>query len=332
MKTVTLEPRPLYAIGTVARLTGIKPDTLRVWERRYGLGASHKSSSGRRQYTQADLEHLQLVAALVASGTRIGEIAAAGRKTLEVMLRRHDSERARVPASKPTVLVIGPELCEWVEEHQGCLANVSALLARVPLAEAAELPADQIGTPDLVIVGCTSLGFVQLQHIQVLAGRFQGSRVVVSCGAPRERAVATLQQQGIATTSFPPESGLLAFEAARREAESQTEPGSASLGGLVEARPRQFSSDELVKVGLKSDGEAGAVADLVQALADFEQRMAQSPVADWQDAASRACAYAYAGQARWLMERALQVMLASPKGAAGPGASRRAPRALHDAA
>ena len=60
-----LEPRPLYGIGTVARLTGLKPDTLRVWERRYGLGASYKSPSGRRQYTQADLEHLQLIAALV---------------------------------------------------------------------------------------------------------------------------------------------------------------------------------------------------------------------------------------------------------------------------
>ena len=33
-----LEPRPLYGIGTVARLTGLKSDTLRVWERRYGLG------------------------------------------------------------------------------------------------------------------------------------------------------------------------------------------------------------------------------------------------------------------------------------------------------
>ena len=46
----TLEPRPLYGIGTVARLTGLKSDTLRVWERRYGLGASYKSPTGRRQY------------------------------------------------------------------------------------------------------------------------------------------------------------------------------------------------------------------------------------------------------------------------------------------
>ena len=74
--TVTLEPRPLYGIGTVARLTGLKSDTLRVWERRYGLGASYKSATGRRQYTQSDLDHLQLVSALVKQGVRIGEIAA----------------------------------------------------------------------------------------------------------------------------------------------------------------------------------------------------------------------------------------------------------------
>ena len=88
MQQVNLETRPLYGIGTVARLTGLKPDTLRVWERRYGLGASHKSDTGRRQYTQADLEHLQLVAALIEAGSRIGEIAASDRKTLEMLCRR----------------------------------------------------------------------------------------------------------------------------------------------------------------------------------------------------------------------------------------------------
>ncbi|MCG6863504.1 MAG: MerR family transcriptional regulator [Chromatiaceae bacterium] len=29
---------PTYRIGAVSRLTGIAPDTLRVWERRYGVG------------------------------------------------------------------------------------------------------------------------------------------------------------------------------------------------------------------------------------------------------------------------------------------------------
>ena len=92
-----LEPRPLYGIGTVARLTGLKSDTLRVWERRYGLGASYKSPTGRRQYTQSDLDHLQLVSALVKQGVRIGEIAASDRKTLEVLWSNRIICRRRGP-------------------------------------------------------------------------------------------------------------------------------------------------------------------------------------------------------------------------------------------
>ena len=96
-----LEPRPLYGIGTVARLTGLKPDTLRVWERRYGLGASYKSASGRRLFTQSDLEHLQLITALVEDGVRIGEIASSDRKTLELLVSNRGSRMSKaIPRSK----------------------------------------------------------------------------------------------------------------------------------------------------------------------------------------------------------------------------------------
>jgi hypothetical protein len=337
MKAAILEPRPLYAIGTVARLTGLKPDTLRVWERRYGLGASHKSPSGRRQYSQADLEHLQLVAELVRTGTRIGEIASAGRKTLEIMLRRSGDSGARLAASKPSVLFIGPQLCQWIDEHQGCLANVSARLARVELAAADELSASEVGQVEMLVIGCTALGFVQLQQIQALAERLQAPRVLVSCGQPRERAVATLAQQGIATTSFPPAPGFLAFEVARCAAEEAGDQQGDRLGALLREKPREFTAEELARVlQLPGDG-ARSLSELVGSLAEFEQRMADAPVDDWQQAASRACAYAYAGQARWLMEKALQVMLSTPgEGEGDAGGARlrpvRSPRRLHDAA
>ena len=50
---------PLYGIGTVARLTGLKSTRSGVGAP-LGLGASYKSPTGRRQYTQSDLDHLQL--------------------------------------------------------------------------------------------------------------------------------------------------------------------------------------------------------------------------------------------------------------------------------
>ncbi len=337
MKTAILEPRPLYAIGTVARLTGLKPDTLRVWERRYGLGASHKSPSGRRQYTQADLEHLQLVAQLVSTGTRIGEIASAGRKTLEIMLRRNGDQGAPLESSKPSVLFVGTLLCRWVDEHQGCLANVSARLARVDLGNFDAVAGSEVGQIEMLVIGCETLGFVQLQQIQALAERLQPTTVLVSCEHPRERAAATLSQQGIATTSFPPAPGFLAFEVARCAAAGASDQPGDRLGALLREKPREFSAEELAHVlQLPGDG-VRSLSKLVGSLAEFEQRMADAPVGDWQQAAKRACAYAYAGQARWLMEKALQVMLSSPGEGGGDAVSARlrqvrSARHLHDAA
>jgi hypothetical protein len=42
--------------------------------------------------------------------------------------------------------------------------------------------------------------------------------------------------------------------------------------------------------------------------------MAAGEVGNWSEAAVRACAYTYAGQARWLMEKALQVVLSGESG------------------
>jgi hypothetical protein len=170
VRKVNLEPRPLYAIGTIARLTGLKPDTLRIWERRYGLGASHRSETGRRQYTQTDLEHLQLVATLVNSGVRIGEIASCDRKTLAVMLGRAQGAAASAPAGKPTVLFLGVALCEWLDDHQGCLSHVNANLARLPLADARAALTGELAAPDLLVIGCEALGASQARQVDELAG------------------------------------------------------------------------------------------------------------------------------------------------------------------
>ncbi len=311
VQATRLEPRPLYAIGTVARLTGLKPDTLRVWERRYGLRPSHRSATGRRQYTQADLEHLQLLATLVESGVRIGEVAACGRKTLEVMLGRADGAHAR--DRKPRVLVIGLGLCEWLDEHQGCLSHVDAVLARVSLAESAEALGEEVEPPDLLVVGCNRLGPEQLRQVEALAAVLDAGRTLVSYAQANDRYLQSLRLRGVGTTAFPPDPGFLAFELARVPAEMAARQGSVHLGDLVAGKPRQMSVDELVAAAAARSGQGqpspARLAELVNGLAGFEQDMAAGAVGDWSDAAVRACAYTYAGQARWLMEKALQVVL-----------------------
>ena len=336
MHKVNLEPRPLYAIGTIARLTGLKPDTLRIWERRYGLGASHRSGTGRRQYTQTDLEHLQLVATLVNSGVRIGEISSCDRKTLEIMLRREDGAAAATPARKPGVLFVGAAICEWLDDHQGCLSHVNASLARVPLAEAQTALPEELAPPDLLVIGCEILGAVQARLVDELASALGARRTLVIYQDSSERTLQLLQERGVSTGAFPPDPGFLAFEFSRSAVETVTREGTLDLGELVANRPRQISPDELAAASslqARFDRFGTAqLADLVDGLARLETELAEGEVHNWSDAATRACAYAYAGQARWLMERALQAVLSDPARHTGGPEEGMTPGRLHDAA
>jgi DNA-binding transcriptional MerR regulator len=49
---------PLFNLKAVVQQTGLKPDTLRAWERRYGLPSPVRSSGRHRLYTQRDIEVL----------------------------------------------------------------------------------------------------------------------------------------------------------------------------------------------------------------------------------------------------------------------------------
>ena len=47
---------PAYNLKVVLKETGIAADTLRAWERRYGLPMPQRSAGGHRLYSQRDIE------------------------------------------------------------------------------------------------------------------------------------------------------------------------------------------------------------------------------------------------------------------------------------
>ena len=311
-----LEPRPLYGIGTVARLTGLKADTLRVWERRYGLGASHKSATGRRQYTQSDLDHLQLVAALVGQGVRIGEIAASDGKTLQILLERQSQNggaRKELPPAKSKVLLVGAELCRWLDEHQGCISAVSALLARMSIDQAVEqLTSDDVA--DLLVVHCPSLTLQQIRGVETLAKRLNVRRtLVVLYQFANEQWLSEAERLGCVALEYPIEPSRLAFEIGRTQVEKETMEGIANLSELVPARPRLFSDEELLAAAEEKivlDCECPRhLSELIRALNEFEHYSSACSVDNWKDAAIHTGIYAYTCHARHLMEKALQSAL-----------------------
>lgn len=72
-----------YPMRAAARLTGISPDLLRAWERRYRIVEPVRTPGGTRRYRASDLERLRLVKAAVDAGHRISEVASLGVDELE---------------------------------------------------------------------------------------------------------------------------------------------------------------------------------------------------------------------------------------------------------
>jgi DNA-binding transcriptional MerR regulator len=62
---------PTYNLRAVVQETGLKADTLRAWERRYGLPVPERSDGGHRLYSRRDIEILKWLASRVAEGLTI---------------------------------------------------------------------------------------------------------------------------------------------------------------------------------------------------------------------------------------------------------------------
>lgn len=66
---------PLLRIGELSRRTGVNADTLRAWERRYGLLSPARTDGGFRMYSGEDEALVRAMRTLIESGVSAGEAA-----------------------------------------------------------------------------------------------------------------------------------------------------------------------------------------------------------------------------------------------------------------
>lgn len=67
---------PIYNLKAVVQETGLKPDTLRAWERRYGVPEPERTESGHRLYSQHDIDTLKWLNARLDEGLNISRAVA----------------------------------------------------------------------------------------------------------------------------------------------------------------------------------------------------------------------------------------------------------------
>ena len=99
-----IDRNPTFNMKVVVHETGLKPDTLRAWERRYGMPNPHRTDGGHRLYSQYEIDILKWMVARQEEGLSIShavelwqQITARGEDPLDVH-PLHDTEQTTFDA------------------------------------------------------------------------------------------------------------------------------------------------------------------------------------------------------------------------------------------
>ena len=90
-------PELLLNITAISLRTGIKPDTLRKWEQRYGVLRPVRTAGGQRRYSETDVQRVEWIRDRIAGGWRVGEASR--------MLERSDSTALDDPTELRDALI-----------------------------------------------------------------------------------------------------------------------------------------------------------------------------------------------------------------------------------
>lgn len=111
---------PYFEIGAVAKITGLSPNTLRTWERRNFIQAGLRSPTGRRRYSQEQVEQLALMKRLTNMGDSISSISKLSltelrSRVLEYETRHVEARSKQSATDRIRVLPIGKLASTWAD-------------------------------------------------------------------------------------------------------------------------------------------------------------------------------------------------------------------------
>jgi len=105
---------PRHPIKVVSGRTGLTPEVLRVWEKRYGVVRPERTEGGQRLYSDQEIERLRLLRALTLEGRRIGEMSRLDTEELRALLIE-DQDAERPPTPSPTHSSLAPDAADLKE-------------------------------------------------------------------------------------------------------------------------------------------------------------------------------------------------------------------------
>ena len=151
---------PAFNLKVVLKETGIAADTLRAWERRYGLPMPQRSAGGHRLYSQRDIETIKWLMRRQEDGLSISravdlwnEQMASGTDPLADLDQTRDATSFPVPY-KPSETPLDSVRAQWIE---ACL-NFSESAAELALNQAFSLFPVEAVCIDVLQKGLSEIG------------------------------------------------------------------------------------------------------------------------------------------------------------------------------
>jgi methanogenic corrinoid protein MtbC1 len=147
-------PAKRHPIRVAARRTGTSETTLRAWERRYRAVSPARAETGRRLYSDQDIERLQLIRRAVDAGRSVSSVAnlpdAALRRLVDEDIAALAYRHATVPHVSTATSII--EACLEAVERMDAVA-LRSLLRRAAMNFPSVVLIDQIVAPLLHGIG-----------------------------------------------------------------------------------------------------------------------------------------------------------------------------------
>ncbi len=173
-----------YNVKAVVQETGLTADTLRAWERRYGVPQPGRTSGGQRVYSQDDVDQLKWLAGQLRLGVTISRAIDRWRARATELPVGSSSTALAVPA-QPTPTALREE---WLD---ACLAFDESRAEAVLLRAFNTLPADVV-CQEVLNAGINQVGeawfagsvSVPQEHFTTELATRQIERLIANAPAP----------------------------------------------------------------------------------------------------------------------------------------------------
>ena len=151
-----MSSNPQHPIRVVALRTGLNPDLIRAWEKRYSAVEPKRSDTARRLYSDDDIERFRLLRQACDGGRRIGDIAGLTDEELKGLVAS-DVKHAEVipprlsPEEPADLSILRGRLMKAVRDHSP--AQLDAILHEASLAVSIPMLMESIIAPLLNQIG-----------------------------------------------------------------------------------------------------------------------------------------------------------------------------------